>query len=109
MYGNSMDCASYVKQIVSKHHSMVTKYESVPDANPGEVARSSSDFIEWLETVIKNGVVEDGEQTISGKVCILKFLSETPDGEEVDDLYECLSLFSDFRIKELLGVSIFSE
>ncbi|MCL4332395.1 MAG: hypothetical protein M1162_02600 [Candidatus Thermoplasmatota archaeon] len=83
--------------------------DSSPDVDPGDYARSSSDFIEWLEAVIKNGIVDEGDQTIPGKTCIINVLSNENEDEETKDLIDALSLFSDFRIKELLGVSIFSE
>ncbi|MCL4328905.1 MAG: hypothetical protein M1151_04485 [Candidatus Thermoplasmatota archaeon] len=104
-----MDCTTYVKRIIAKYQEMVKKYQSEESPDPAEEARSSSDFIDWMETVIKNGIVEEGDQTLQGKTCLLNYLNDNEDGPDVDDLYDALALFSDFRIKELLGVSIFSE
>jgi hypothetical protein len=105
-----MDCANLIKQVENKYVQMIKSKEEDENSDPAEIAKSSADFIDWFEEIIKSGIVD----TVNGEVesmkhCILKTIESDPEGETYGDLFDALSLFSNSRLKEMFGVQIFQE
>lgn len=106
-----MDCPTLISQIKNKYIKIVKVVENrgSEEMPSQDYLSAQSEFLRWFEEIIKNASVENGELAMSAKQCILSTINEDRDGKENDELIEALSLFSDKRIKELFGVSIFSD